>query len=329
MTETTETKLYKSLPQPNEDKPITVDIFSPCIVLLSRIRDFNGVKIDLNIIAVYGYLLGWKKTTGRVTVSIPRISDDCAGISESTVKRARKALKEMGWLDWKTISDEGKSNTSHCIYTVKDPEDILAELNAGLSQQGDAVVTIAKKQKVKAGTESGNNEQKPVVESSVVEPAAPVAGKPDGVPSVVAGGNADLSGGDDAVNGGNVIQFPTVKRPDQPQMADIDTLNNWVEGYDEEGFMAYGALWWITKPGEIMDLIKSHIKKSRAMDTKDRGLPLTILHPVLMLITNSSKHREQPQLNRLLMPRSSKRITGTNMTKRSHFNNWRTACVRT
>lgn len=52
MTETTETKLYKSLPQPNEDKPITVDIFSPCIVLLSRIRDFNGVKIDLNIIAV-------------------------------------------------------------------------------------------------------------------------------------------------------------------------------------------------------------------------------------------------------------------------------------
>ncbi|SQA85640.1 Uncharacterised protein [Citrobacter freundii] len=29
MTETTETKLYKSLPQPNEDKPITVDIFSP------------------------------------------------------------------------------------------------------------------------------------------------------------------------------------------------------------------------------------------------------------------------------------------------------------
>ncbi|EUB34955.1 hypothetical protein HMPREF1502_3606 [Klebsiella sp. AS10] len=44
-------------------------------------------------------------------------------------------------------------------------------------------------------------------------------------------------------------------------MADIDTLNNWVEGYDEEGFMAYGALWGITKPGAIMDLIKSHIKK--------------------------------------------------------------------
>lgn len=196
MTKAVKTKLYKSLPQPNEDKPITVDTFSPCTVLLSRIRDFNGVKIDINIVAVYGYLLGWKKTTGRVTVSIPRISDDCAGISESTVKRARKALKKMGWIDWKTIPDEGKSNTSHCIYTVKNPEDILAELNAGLSQQGDAVVTIAKKQKVTT-EESGKDEQK----SDVVESAAPAAGKPDGVPVVDIPVDADVPANDDAVIG--------------------------------------------------------------------------------------------------------------------------------
>lgn len=43
--------------------------------------------------------------------------------------------------------------------------------------------------------------------------------------------------------------------------ADLDTLNNWVEGYDDEGFMAYGAMWGITKPGAITDLIKSHIRK--------------------------------------------------------------------
>ena len=212
MTETTETKLYKSLPQPNEDKPITVDTFSPCPVLLSRIREFNGVKIDINIVAVYGYLLGWKKTTGRVTVSIPRISDDCAGISESTVKRARKALKKMGWIDWKTIPDEGKSNTSHCIYTVKDPDDILAELNAGLSQQGDAVVTIAKKQKVKT-EESGKNEQK----RAVVEPAAPVAGKPEGIPAVDIPVDVDLSNSDDPLlsdsTGRNVVEFPRNGRP--------------------------------------------------------------------------------------------------------------------
>lgn len=193
-TENVETKIYKSLPQPNEDKPITVDTFSPCPVLISRIRKFNGVKIDLNVIAVYGYLLGWKKTTGRVTVSIPRISDDCAGISESTVKRARKALKKMGWIAWKTIPDEGKSNTSHCIYTVKDPEDILAELNAGLSQQGDAVVTIAKKQKVTT-EECGKDEQK----RDGVESAAPAAGKPDGVPVMDIPVDADVPANDDAV----------------------------------------------------------------------------------------------------------------------------------
>lgn len=211
-TENVETKIYKSLPQPNEDKPITVDTFSPCPVLLSRIREFNGVKIDINIVAVYGYLLGWKKTTGRVTVSIPRISDDCAGISESTVKRARKALKKMGWIDWKTIPDEGKSNTSHCIYTVKDPDDILAELNAGLSQQGDAVVTIAKKQKVKT-EESGKNEQK----RAVVEPAAPVAGKPEGIPAVDIPVDVDLSNSDDPLlsdsTGRNVVEFPRNGRP--------------------------------------------------------------------------------------------------------------------
>lgn len=224
MTEAVKTKLYKSLPQPNEDKPITVDTFSPCTVLLSRIRDFNGVKIDINIVAVYGYLLGWKKTTGRVTVSIPRISDDCAGISESTVKRARKALKKMGWIDWKTIPDEGKSNTSHCIYTVKDPEDILAELNAGLSQQGDAVVTIAKKHKVTT-EESGEDEQKRDVESSVLEPAAPVAGKPDGVPIVDVPVDVDVPANDDAMNASD-------RYTDEQLGTKLRRWRNW--GLDEE-----------------------------------------------------------------------------------------------
>lgn len=87
------------------------------------------------------------------------------------------------------------------------------------------------------------------------------AGKRDGVPPVGVPVDADLSGGDDAVNGGNAIQSPTVKSPDQPQMADIDTLNHWVEGHDDEGFTEYGVLWGITKPGAITDLIKSHIRK--------------------------------------------------------------------
>ena len=109
--------------------------------------------------------------------------------------------------------------------------------------------------------EESNDEEDLQPATDGPETASPAAGKPDGVPVVDIPVDADLSGGDDAVNGGNAIQFPTVKSPDQPQMADIDTLNNWVEGYDDEGFMAYGATWGIEKPGAITDLIKSHIRK--------------------------------------------------------------------
>ncbi|XPL49277.1 hypothetical protein ACMFY2_03730 [Enterobacter cloacae subsp. cloacae] len=130
----------------------------------------------------------------------------------------------MGWIDWKTIPDEGKSNTSHCIYTVKDPEDILAELNAGLSQQGDAVVTIAKKHKVTT-EESGKDEQKRDVESSVLEPAAPVAGKPDGVPVVDVPVDVDVPANDDAMNASD-------RYTDEQLGTKLRRWRNW--GLDEE-----------------------------------------------------------------------------------------------
>ena len=48
--------------------------------------------------------------------------------------------------------------------------------------------------------ESGKNEQKRDVESFVVESAAPVAGKPDGVPVVDIPVDADVPANDDAMN---------------------------------------------------------------------------------------------------------------------------------
>ena len=42
--ETTENKLYESLPQPNEDKPITIDTFSYWSIPVARIKRFNGVQ---------------------------------------------------------------------------------------------------------------------------------------------------------------------------------------------------------------------------------------------------------------------------------------------
>ncbi|MFP2248362.1 hypothetical protein [Enterobacter ludwigii] len=258
-TEKAESKLYESLPQPNEDKPITVDTFSPWVIQIARIKYFNGVKNSPEIMAVYSHLLGWKKTTGEIRPSQQYIADCCC-MGLSTVQKKVKVLVKMGWITATPACKPGSKEISHTDYTVKDPEEILAELNAGLSQQGDAVVTIAKNQKVKTG-ESGKDEQKQQDdEQPVTTTSAAAAGVGKSVPPVGVPVDADLSGGDDAVNGGNAIQFPTVKSPDQPQMADIDTLNNWVEGYDDEGFMAYGATWGIEKPGAITDLIKSHIR---------------------------------------------------------------------
>lgn len=254
-----ESKLYESLPQPNEDKPITVDTFSPWVIQIARIKYFNGVKNSPEIMAVYSHLLGWKKTTGEIRPSQQYIADCCC-MGLSTVQKKVKVLVKMGWITATPACKPGSKEISHTDYTVKDPEEILAELNAGLSQQGDAVVTIAKNQKVKTG-ESGKDEQKQQDdEQPVTTTSAAAAGVGKSVPPMGVPVDADLSGGDDAVNGGNAIQFPTVKSPDQPQMADIDTLNNWVEGYDDEGFMAYGATWGIEKPGAITDLIKSHIR---------------------------------------------------------------------
>lgn len=215
MTETAETKLYKSLPQPNQDKPITIDTFSYWSIPVARIKVFNGVENSLEIMAVYSHLLGWKKTTGQIRPPQQYIADCCC-MGLSTVQKKVKLLVKMGWITATSVRKPASKEISHTVYTVKDPEVILAELNAGLSQQGESVVIIAKNQKVKAG-ESGKNEQKPVVESYVVEPAAPVAEQTGSLPFVAAGDNADLSGGDDSSLSEpaweNVVEFPQKGRP--------------------------------------------------------------------------------------------------------------------
>ena len=209
-TEKPESKLYESLPQPNEVKPITVDTFSPWVIPVARIKRFNGVKNSPEIMAVYSHLLGWKKTTGEIRPSQQYIADCCC-MGLSTVQKKVKVLVKMGWITATPARKPGSKEISHTDYTVKDPEEILAEQNAGLSQQGDAVVTIAKNHHPKA-EESGKNEQKPVVES-----AAPAVGKPDGVPVVDIPVDADLSGSDDPSlsdsTGRNVVELPRNGRP--------------------------------------------------------------------------------------------------------------------
>ncbi|EPY1907302.1 hypothetical protein ACYBE7_21480 [Klebsiella pneumoniae] len=222
-TEKPESKLYESLPQPNEVKPITVDTFSPWVIPVARIKRFNGVKNSPEIMAVYSHLLGWKKTTGEIRPSQQYIADCCC-MGLSTVQKKVKVLVKMGWITATPARKPGSKEISHTDYTVKDPEEILAEQNAGLSQQGDAVVTIAKNHQPKA-EESGKSEQKRDVESFVVEPAAPVAGKPDGVPVVDIPVDAELSGGDDAVNA-------STQYTDEQLRTKLRKWRNW--GLDDE-----------------------------------------------------------------------------------------------
>lgn len=209
-TEKAESKLYESLPQPNEDKPITVDTFSPWVIPVARIKRFNGVKNSPEIMAVYSHLLGWKKTTGEIRPSQQYIADCCC-MGLSTVQKKVKVLVKMGWITATPARKPGSKEISHTDYTVKDPEEILAEQNAGLSQQGDAVATIAKNQKVKA-EESGKDEQKqqqkyeqPTTVAS--ETAAPAVEPTGSVSSVDIPVDASLPA-NDAVTRRNVVEFP-------------------------------------------------------------------------------------------------------------------------
>ena len=222
-TEKPESKLYESLPQPNEVKPITVATFSPWVIPVARIKRFNGVKNSPEIMAVYSHLLGWKKTTGEIRPSQQYIADCCC-MGLSTVQKKVKVLVKMGWITATPARKPGSKEISHTDYTVKDPEEILAEQNAGLSQQGDAVVTIAKNHHPKA-EESGKSEQKRDVESFVVEPAAPVAGKPDGLPVVDIPVDADVPANDDAVNASD-------RYTDEQLGTKLRRWRNW--GLDEE-----------------------------------------------------------------------------------------------
>lgn len=188
--------------------------------------------------------------------------------SRDTMSKILAALKTLGIVETAGWKGNSESYTVHFFSDVADGLQVIHKEWKGVPAWDHE----------RANKNFKSKNQKPTNEEKKADGESDQggAGKRDGVPPVGVPVDADLSGGDDsslsdlpsvnpltgadAVNGGNVIQFPTVKRPDQPQMADIDTLNNWAEGYDDEGFMAYGAMRGITKPGAIADLIKSHIR---------------------------------------------------------------------
>lgn len=212
------------------------------------------VEISNSLEKLYAYMLNqyrfWSGLNQQFAESQERLGT-VARIGDAK-KKTKPQIDKLIALGLVEITGKvGRCN----IYKVIDVDKVAGNLEFSYPEWAGEPMYDHEKRLGKSSQQPKNEEKKGDGESDQGG-----AGKRDGVPPVGVPVDADLSGGDDAVNGGNAIQSPTVKSPDQPQMADIDTLNNWVEGYDDEGFMAYGATWGIEKPGAITDLIKSHIR---------------------------------------------------------------------
>ncbi|MBV7685351.1 hypothetical protein KWY59_00325 [Klebsiella quasipneumoniae subsp. similipneumoniae] len=124
------------------------------------------------------------------------------GITKPTAQKAVDDLMRAGVLikDQIQVGSGFKSNN----YVVLKPSKVVAR---GVTPPHPNA------SKYSTAEESGKNEQK----RAVVEPAAPVAGKPDGVPVVDVPVDVDLSGSDDPSlsdsTGRNVVEFPRNGRP--------------------------------------------------------------------------------------------------------------------
>ncbi|MFO3905350.1 hypothetical protein AAHD62_12600 [Enterobacter hormaechei] len=205
---------------------------------------FRGLTNPKNIAA--------GKATGHFYSSNENLAIQC-GVSEYTFKKVKKDLKALGLIDWKT--PKAKKSGHACEYFVKQLSDIAhnlefiyQELPNGQPSYDHVRVSGLKTKKTKKIAQPIIEESENGAQSVTVAPV-PATNDPEqqsGV-SQPAGDSGDDVPANDAVN--------------ERYYADLDTLNHWVEGHDNEGFISYGAMWGIAKPGAITDLIKSHIRK--------------------------------------------------------------------
>lgn len=173
----------------------------------------DGTKIPFsaNMKVVYAYLYTFQTNKERRNYPEPihpnmEIIAWENGITKPTAQKAVDDLMRAGVLikDQIQVGSGFKSNN----YVVLKPSKVVAR---GVTPPHPNA------SKYSTAEESGKNEQKRDVESSVLEPAAPVAGKPDGVPVVDVPVDVDLSGSDDPSlsdsTGRNVVEFPRNGRP--------------------------------------------------------------------------------------------------------------------
>lgn len=167
------------------------------------LTEYNGLTINGNMKILLSLVYSYDKTGRTYYESVGMIGKRC-GCKPEAVRNFRNKLREAGM-----ITFEEEQGRTHKISPVELDPSLMVFLD-------DHNSTQASNRKVET-EESGKNEQKRDVESSVLEPAAPVAGKPDGVPVVDVPVDVDLSGSDDPSlsdsTGRNVVEFPRNGRP--------------------------------------------------------------------------------------------------------------------
>lgn len=175
------------------------------------LTEYNGLTINGNMKILLSLVYSYDKTGRTYYESVGMIGKRC-GCKPEAVRNFRNKLREAGM-----ITFEEEQGRTHKISPVELDPSLMVFLDDHNSAQ-------ASNRKVET-EESGKNEQKRDVESFVVEPAAPVAGKPDGLPVVDIPVDADVPANDDAVNASD-------RYTDEQLGTKLRRWRNW--GLDEE-----------------------------------------------------------------------------------------------
>lgn len=175
------------------------------------LTEYNGLTINGNMKILLSLVYSYDKTGRTYYESVGMIGKRC-GCKPEAVRNFRNKLREAGMITFEEVK-----GSTHKISPVELDPSLMVFLD-------DHNSTQVSNRKVET-EESGKNEQKRDVESFVVEPAAPVAGKPDGLPVVDIPVDADVPANDDAVNASD-------RYTDEQLGTKLRRWRNW--GLDEE-----------------------------------------------------------------------------------------------
>lgn len=174
-------------------------------------------------------------------------------ISRDTLSKVLAALKTLGIVETAGWKGNSESYTVHFFSDVADGLQVIHKEWKGVPAWDHERANKNFKSKNQKPT---NEEKKGDGESD-----QGTHEQRDDVSNILGSGNAPLSAGADAVNG--------AEQQNEQYYADLDTLNHWREGQDDEGFKAYGAMWGITDRRKIPDLLTNHYIK--ATKEKEKG----------------------------------------------------------